>query len=520
VNEPLMDIIIPVHNQGRWVELCVQAVKSFTKTPHRIIIVDNASDEQYTKNLLDKLGKEENVLVIRNPENKSFSNSINVGVAAGSAKNLVILNDDAIVSPGWDQHFLQDLADPSVGMTGARSNYASGRQGMGLAWDDAPFLVFVCVAITRKLWDELGPMDEVTYDGFSTEDLDMSYRVRWCERRVVDGRPILQKANQPIRKLRVSKAFVLHAGSQTLQAELKSLQALDQNNDKYMKRLVAHWGEDFVKKNTKPFPKVLAVSFSAEEWTRVNFMIAFAGLRTGTGFNFACEHITRLPIHLARQVAAEKALAADADYLFMVDDDMVFLPDTLQKLVKIAQENPEVSVINALAYGRKPPYYACIFKQSKNGFGYDNMEGWEDKGVVEVDGTGLSCALIRTDVFRKLDTYYVDKLSPEDRAEVDAFGKSTHKLDEAKDHGHKWWRPLTKLELAQLKSHDWFGSFEKLGEDLFFCRRAKDAGFKIHVDTDQVIGHIGEPEIVGRRVKRAYLERQAQAMAMAERVNG
>lgn len=524
--DPVLDIIVPIHNLGRWVDLCIRAVEHHTRSPFKLILVDNASTEPLCLEVLEAAAKRGHT-VVRNPENKSFSNSVNRGVASGTAPNLVILNDDALVTQGWDDHFLQDLACPGVGMTGAQSNYASGYQGMGRLWDDAKFLVFVCVAITRKLWDELGPMDEVTYDGFSTEDLDYSYRVRWC-RRVekavpmagggVATVPTLERSLEPVRKLRVSKAFVLHAGSQTLQATLGTLENLDKNNTKYMTRLAQHWGEDFVKENTRCQPKVLAVSFSAEEHTRVNFMIAFCGLRAGTGFNMACEFITRLPIHMARQLAAEKAVAGDYDFLFMVDDDMVFAGDTLVKLLKHF-DDPAVQVVNCLAYGRKPPYYACIFKQAKNGFGYDNLEGHEDRGLIEVDGTGLSCCIIRTSVFRKLDKHYVNQLSDADKSS-DAFSPPTKALDDAQAKSHKWWRPLSKLETAQLKDHDWFGHFERIGEDLFFCRRVKDLGLKVHVDTDQVIGHIGEPEIVGRRVKRAYMERQAQAAQFGERVNG
>lgn len=494
MKDPVFDVIVPVHNVGRWVDLCVRALEHHTKHPFRLIIVDNASTEPLCLEVLAQ-AEARGHTVLRMAENKSFSNSVNAGVRAGSAPNVVILNDDAVVAPGWDQHFLQDLADESVGMTGARSNYASGRQGMGVLFDDAPFLVFVCVGIRRKLWDELGPMDEVTFDGFSTEDLHFSYLVRWCAAVVEGGVRKLVKSPKPLRKLRVSNAFVLHAGSQTLQAQLGSIENLNANNAKYMARLEQIWGKEFVAANTRPAPRVLACSFSAEEWTRVNFMICLLGLKTGSGFNFAYHHVTRLPIHLARLQACEKALAEGYDFVLLLDDDMIFLPDTLTRLVKHMQD-PDVVLVNALAYGRKPPYHACIYKQSANGIAYDNLEGWEGRGLLEVDGTGLSCALLRTSALRKLDDFYYDKLTAEEKLDVAT-------ADKARARGHKW-----------------FGHFEHLGEDLYFCRRLRDAGFKCHVDTDLVIGHVGEAEIVGPRVKRAFLERQAQAAAHGERVNG
>src|ERR1700688_3956668 len=114
VTDPVIDVIIPVHNQGDWVDLSIRSVENFTKAPFRLIIVDNASTEPRCLDVL-KAAEARGHVGGRNPENKSFSNSCNVGIARGTAPNIVILNDDALVTPSWDGHLLQDLADPTVG---------------------------------------------------------------------------------------------------------------------------------------------------------------------------------------------------------------------------------------------------------------------------------------------------------------------------------------------------------------------------------------------------------------------
>ncbi len=493
-SSPVWDIVVPIHNQGSWVDLCIRAVEHHARLPYRLILVNNASTEGKCLEVLQHAENSGGHTVIHSEVNKSFSLSVNTGVQMGSAPNVMILNDDCVVTPGFDVHMLQDLTDPTVGMTGARSNYASGRQGMGVLFDDAPFLVFVCVGIKRKLYEEIGPLDGLTYDGFSTEDLDYSYRVKWCASVVKDGVKTLQKSNKPLRKLRVSEAFVLHAGSQTLQEIHGPQENMIRNNEKYMLRLQQHWGKDFVAKQTKITPKVLVCSFSAEEHTRVNFMLCLLALKTGP-MPFSYWHFTRLPIHIARQLACEKALNEGFDFLMMVDDDMIFNPDTLTVLARHMQ-NPDVNVVNALAYGRKPPYSSCAYEQAADGLHYNNLEGWENRGLLEVAGTGLSCCLIRTDALKVLDTFYVDKLSDAEKA----------------DH--------VKLAEAQKKGRKLFGHWELLGEDLYFCKRMKDAGLKVHCDFSMIIGHVGEPEIVASRVKQAYMQKLAQSQGLMERVSG
>ena len=38
----------------------------------------------------------------------------------------------------------------------------------------------------------------------------------------------------------------------------------------------------------------------------------------------------------------------------------------------------------------------------------------------------------------------------------------------------------------------YFETFGKQNEDLEFCRKIRNAGFKIHVDTAALLGHIGQ----------------------------
>jgi GT2 family glycosyltransferase len=438
-NEPLVDIVMLVHDQASWADLAIRAVEHHTKNRYRLIIVDMASQEQKTKNLLITAQSNGHTVVWLN-ENRSFSNGVNAGVRAGSAKYIVLLNDDALVTEGWDTAMLQDCSEKGVGLVGARSNYASGAQGDPSFVGEPPFLVFVCVGLRREVWNHVGPMDEETFDGFSSEDLDYSWRVKKADLR-----------------LKVSNAYVLHAGSRTIASKHTTPEAQERNNRKYNERLVKKWGEEWCQQKLKLKPKILVCSFHAEEHTRVAFLANLVMLRKTGGLPFDYHQMTRMHIQVARQLVCDLAIDNDYDALFMLDDDGTFPPDTLARLYRHDKE-----CVTALAYQRFPPYQPCIFDTNEEGMGRP-VEGVESTGLREIGASGLHCAMIRV--------------------------------------------PLIK-RMREAKISHFFGGFEnKFGEDIAFSANVKKVNGKIYCDTDFIAGHIGSPIVVNDAFRKDWIAR-------------
>lgn len=436
--EPLIDVIVLVHDQPQWVELCLQAVESFTKNKYRLIIVDNASVKTRTLEVLAAAYKRGHT-VIRLAENKSFSNGVNVGVNAGKAKFIAILNSDAIVTENWDAALIQDASPKHVGLVGARSNYAAGPQGDPSFIGEPPYLVFVCVALRREVWTAVGPMDEETFDGFSSEDIDYSWRVK--------------KAGY---ELKVGGAFVLHAGSRTLAATTGDAMARALNDQKYNARLIDKWGKDWFVTHTKTQGVGLVVSYHAEEWTRVKFMETLMGLRRSDNVGFRYLHISRAPIHMARQLAADFAVdQVGADWIVQVDDDATFPPDVLRRLLSHDKE-----IVTALAYQRKPPHFPCIFEVGEDGLLGKPMLGVENTGLRRVDVSGYHCSIMKTSVIRKM---------------------------------------------REAGIRQYYGGFDnKVGEDFAFSLNCKKVGVLIHCDTNLISGHIGSSILVDEKYVQAF----------------
>ena len=132
--------------------------------------------------------------------------------------------------------------------------------------------------------------------------------------------------------------------------------------------------------------------------------------------------------------------ACHYDYLFSVDSDISFEPDTLKKLI-----NHDQDIVSGLYIQRKPGQHILeIYQQGRN-VPYESIK---DQGLVEIDGCGFGCVLIKGDVFRKMTyPHFVYK--------------------SAIDHK------------------------DTVSEDTYFCLKAKSLGFKVWADTSILCNHHG-----------------------------
>jgi len=112
-----------------------------------------------------------------------FARNVNLGiVAAGTADDVVILNDDALLkTPGGFSLLQQSAADhPEYGIISATCNSVGNRnqwpQGIGLR-EDPRMVCFVAVLIPRRTINAVGLLDE-RFIGYGLEDDDYCLRVR------------------------------------------------------------------------------------------------------------------------------------------------------------------------------------------------------------------------------------------------------------------------------------------------------------------------------------------------------
>ena len=163
-------------------------------------------------------------------------------------------------------------------------------------------------------------------------------------------------------------------------------------------------------------------------------------------------------VYTSRNELAKKAIAMDADYVLWLDSDMFFEPDLLERMFKSLKEN-NLDFLSGLYFRRVPPFTPVLFDKLEI---TDKGAEWSEyndlpTNLFEVGGCGFGCVLMKTDII---------------------------------------------LEVAG-KFGDMFTPMANAGEDLSFCIRARECGYKLYCDPEITLGHVGQT-VVDQAFYRSY----------------
>lgn len=163
-------------------------------------------------------------------------------------------------------------------------------------------------------------------------------------------------------------------------------------------------------------------------------------------------------VYAARNALAAGAVERSADRIFWLDSDMLFPSGTLKHMSKVLDEQEGKVILTALCCKRTPPYNPCLFAELDFNEKLDCVYRMVDEipdGLFEVEGCGFGCVLAPVECFKEV---------------LQKFG-------------------------------DMFSPINGTGEDLSFCWRARQCGWKILCDPRMMIGHWGHTVVT-----RSYWE--------------
>ncbi len=149
-------------------------------------------------------------------------------------------------------------------------------------------------------------------------------------------------------------------------------------------------------------------------------------------------------VYTSRNDLVKHAIVQEADYIFWLDSDMMFAPDTMVRMFEGLKHG---DIVSGLYFRRVAPFSPVLFKTL-------DIDGNECKTAevdeipddyFEIAGCGFGCVLMPTNVA------------------MDVLGK--------------YGPPF----------NPYFG----VGEDLSFCWRARQLGYKIVCDPKITLGHVG-----------------------------
>lgn len=169
----------------------------------------------------------------------------------------------------------------------------------------------------------------------------------------------------------------------------------------------------------------------------------------------------------------------EGDWLLFIDDDMVWEPDAVGRLVKSWEEAQaqfdDPVILGALCHRRAAPHDPTLYVREPDSGRYRFVEKW-DTDYVEIDATGCAFLLIPATAIERM------------------VAKAGTTWPSFEDRQHLLPPPIFR----------WDGTF---GEDLSFCADARSAGCHILVDTRIQIGHIAEVTVDHRSFLREIAER-------------
>lgn len=146
-----------------------------------------------------------------------------------------------------------------------------------------------------------------------------------------------------------------------------------------------------------------------------------------------------LYVDFNRNIIARDALQKNADYMFWLDSDMVVEGDAILRLMEHDKD-----IVSGLYFKKRdldPVMYV------RRGDLYASPREWE-KTIFRVDAVGMGCVLIKSDVFRSIEP------------------------------------PWFVYDVRKNK-----------GEYIYFCEKAREAGYDIWVDPSVLPTHLAEKEI-------------------------
>lgn len=198
-------IIIPTYNGLALTKKCLEALKENTPESYLgdVVVVDNNSSDgtvEYLKSL-------DWVKAMFHRKNLGFARACNQGAKRAEGDVLIFLNNDTEVQKSWIEPLMTALQEKDVAVSGSKMVFPNGlvqHAGIVISKKFIPQHIYygkgadlsyvnkkrefqavtaACMAIQKKIFDEVGGFDEEYVNGL--EDVDICLKVRTAGYKVV-----------------------------------------------------------------------------------------------------------------------------------------------------------------------------------------------------------------------------------------------------------------------------------------------------------------------------------------------
>lgn len=165
-------------------------------------------------------------------------------------------------------------------------------------------------------------------------------------------------------------------------------------------------------------------------------------------------------VYTSRNEIAKRAIMSEADLVMWFDSDMVFNPDTLTRMLKLLDDTG-ADMVTGVYYRRTPPFSPVLFKtmdidEAKQEAVFTEYDEIPTEPF-EVASCGFGCVLMKAEMFIAIYSRFNNMFAP----------------------------------------------IGNIGEDIAFCWRARQCGYRIIADPSIALGHVGHT-VIGKEFFENY----------------
>lgn len=444
-NENRIIVITPFYNAEKYIEKCIESIAQQDYENYRHILIDDCSTDnsfnivkEKIKNLPEKI--QDNFFIFRNEENKgALYNQINAITSKITKPEDIIMlldGDDWLVNNNTIFHLYNDHYQK-----GAEFTYGS-------CWSIADDIPLVAQDYPTDVKKSKKYRDYKFNWGIPYTHLRTFKKSLFDKLENLDG----FKNNEG--------EFYKAGGDNAMFYEL--IEKADPDNIHSIKEIVYNYNDLNPLNDYKVNGDEQNINASKISHTNKNILIAIPtdkyiepetfksiyDLEIPEGYNTEFQFFYGYSVHQIRNLISE--WAKYYDYLFSIDSDIVVPKDSLKKML-----NADKDIISGLYIQRIPNTHILeVYMENENG-GMDNIpyELIKDRSISEIAGCGMGCCLIKSEVFKTI--------------------------------------PYPQFEYHSALDHK-----DTVSEDIDFCIKARNHGFRIWADPSIICDHIGKTRFI------------------------
>lgn len=162
------------------------------------------------------------------------------------------------------------------------------------------------------------------------------------------------------------------------------------------------------------------------------------------------------------------------DYLLMLDADHLHPPDIVERLIRIVRHDPSRLIVGGLNFRRREPHEPLVWVKLDDGLYHYPVE--IPDGIFKCDVIAHGSLLLHRSVLERIE--------------------------------YPWWRYDYSIGIDD----------EFPTEDIYFCKRAREAGIEIWCDPFTVSPHLASREITGANFEQYIAEHPEQFVIQEQEV--